>query len=90
MPLQSNPFSYGQRSWRTARGIQDDLGLQQADLLEEFGNKTTASQIMRRQRHLTLPIIRRLATRLNLPVAVLAQDYKLKVIAPAGRMSATG
>jgi HTH-type transcriptional regulator/antitoxin HigA len=55
----------------------DDLGLQQADLLREFGNKTTASLIMGRRRPLTLPIIRRLAARLTLPIAVLAQEYEL-------------
>lgn len=55
----------------------DDLGLQQADLVAEFGNKTTASQMLNRKRVLTLPIIRRLAARLSLPVAVLAQEYEL-------------
>ena len=55
----------------------DDLGLQQADLVEEFGNKTTASLIMNRKRFLTLPIIRRLAARLTLPIVVLTQEYPL-------------
>ena len=55
----------------------DDLGLQQADLLDDFGNKTTASLIMSRKRFLTLPIIRRLASRLTLPISVLAQEYAL-------------
>ncbi len=55
----------------------DEFGLQQSDLLEEFGNKTTASQIMNRKRPLTLPIIRRLATRLRLPIAVLTQEYSV-------------
>jgi HTH-type transcriptional regulator/antitoxin HigA len=53
----------------------DELGLQQSDLMDEFGNKTTASQIMNRKRPLTLPIIRRLSVRLGLPIAVLAQEY---------------
>jgi HTH-type transcriptional regulator / antitoxin HigA len=75
----------------------DDLGLHQTDLLEEFGNKTTASQIMNRKRFLTLPIIRRLAVRLTLPVAVLTQEYLLAPGAEADestdyyeRRSATG
>jgi HTH-type transcriptional regulator / antitoxin HigA len=55
----------------------DDLGLQQTGLLEEFGNKTTASLIMNRKRFLTLPIIRRLAAGLTLPIAVLTQEYSL-------------
>jgi HTH-type transcriptional regulator/antitoxin HigA len=55
----------------------DDLGLQQSDLLEEFGNKSTASLIMNRKRSLTLPIIRRLATKLALPIAVLTQEYSV-------------
>ncbi len=54
-----------------------DLGLQQSDLLCEFSNKTTASQMLSRKRVLTLPVIRRLAARLTLPVAVLAQEYQL-------------
>ena len=48
-----------------------DLGLQQADLLAEFGNKSTASQMLSRSRPLTLPVIRRLSARLSLPIAVL-------------------
>ena len=54
-----------------------ELGLQQADLLAEFGNKTRASQMLSRTRALTLPVIRRLAARLALPVSVLAQEYPL-------------
>lgn len=54
-----------------------DLGLQQSDLLCEFSNKTTASQMLSRKRVLTLPVIRRLAARLTLPVALLAQEYQL-------------
>jgi transcriptional regulator with XRE-family HTH domain len=52
-------------------------GIQQADLLEEFGNKTTASQILNRRRALTLPVIRRLAARLGLSMALLTQEYPL-------------
>ena len=67
----------------------DELGLQQSDMIEEFGNKTTASHIMNRKRPLTLPIIRRLSVRLNLPIAVLAQEYS---VTDAGheRLSAKG
>ena len=74
----------------------DDLDLQQTDLLEEFGNKTTASLIMNRKRLLTLPIIRRLAARLTLPMAVLTQEYSLAPDAEADesskddRLSASG
>ena len=55
----------------------DELGLQQTDLLEEFGNKTTASQVLNRRRALTLPVIRRLAARLGLSMALLTQEYPL-------------
>jgi HTH-type transcriptional regulator / antitoxin HigA len=65
----------------------DDLRLQQTDLLEEFGNKTTASLIMNRKRFLTLPIIRRLAVRLTLPMAVLTQEYMLAPDADANESS---
>jgi HTH-type transcriptional regulator/antitoxin HigA len=72
----------------------DDLGLQQADLLRDFGNKTTASLIMARKRPLTLPIIRRLSARLGLPIAVLTQEYALTPTDESSgnseRMSVTG
>ena len=55
----------------------DELGLRQSNMMEEFGNKTTASQIMNRKRPLTLPIIRLLSSRLGLPIAVLAREYSL-------------
>jgi HTH-type transcriptional regulator/antitoxin HigA len=65
----------------------DDLSLHQSDMLEEFGNKTTASQIMNRKRFLTLPIIRRLAARLGLPIAILTQEYTLAPDVAANRSS---
>ncbi len=70
----------------------DDLGLKQTDMMEEFGNKATASLIMNRKRPLTLPIIRRLAARLTLPIAVLAQEYPLVMDAEVSndRLYATG
>ncbi|MGD0433875.1 MAG: transcriptional regulator [Acetobacteraceae bacterium] len=55
----------------------DDLGLQQIDLLDEFGNKTTASQVLNRKRALTLPVIRRLSARLGLSMALLTKEYSL-------------
>jgi HTH-type transcriptional regulator / antitoxin HigA len=70
----------------------DELGLQQSDLTDAFGNKTSASQIMNRKRPLTLPIIRRLSTRLGLPIAVLAQEYSVTngEVGDRERMSAKG
>jgi HTH-type transcriptional regulator/antitoxin HigA len=65
----------------------NDLGLQQTDLLDAFGNKASASLIMSRKRPLTLPMIRRLAVRLSLPIAVLAQEYAL---APNTEAESTG
>ena len=55
----------------------DELGLRQTDLSEEFGNKTTASQVLNRRRALTLDIIRRLSRRLGLSMALLTQEYPL-------------
>lgn len=55
----------------------DELGLNQVDLLAEFSNKTTASQMLSRNRPLTLPVIRRLAARLGLPLDLLTQEYSL-------------
>ncbi len=74
----------------------DELGLKQSDLVEEFGNKTSASQVMNRVRTLTLPMIRRLSARLSLPIAVLTQEYALAPDAEIAetsdkrRLSATG
>jgi HTH-type transcriptional regulator / antitoxin HigA len=62
----------------------DELRLKQSDMMEEFGNKTSASHIMNRLRPLTLPIIRRLSARLGLPIAVLAQEYSLASDAEVG------
>jgi HTH-type transcriptional regulator / antitoxin HigA len=67
-----------------------DLGLQQTDLLQEFGNKTTASLVMNRKRPLTLEIIRRLAVRLTLPIAVLSQEYALRDGSPPERRTVMG
>lgn len=55
----------------------NELGLNQVDLLAEFSNKTTASQMLSRTRPLTLPVIRRLAARLGLPLDLLTQEYPL-------------
>ena len=65
----------------------DELGLKQSDLMEAFGNKTSASQMINRIRPLTLPIIRRLSARLGLPIAVLAQEYKLAPVAEVNETS---
>jgi HTH-type transcriptional regulator / antitoxin HigA len=67
-----------------------DLGLQQTDLLQEFGNKTTASLVMNRKRPLTLEIIRRLAVRLTLPIAVLSPEYALRDGSPPERRTVMG
>jgi len=67
----------------------DELGLNQVDLLAEFSNKTTASQMLSRTRPLTLPVIRRLAARLGLPLDLLTQEYPLVAGASADEADLT-
>jgi HTH-type transcriptional regulator/antitoxin HigA len=53
----------------------DEPGSRQSDMMEAFGNKTTASRITNRERPLLFRIIRRLSARSGLPIAVPAREY---------------
>jgi HTH-type transcriptional regulator / antitoxin HigA len=53
----------------------EDLGLKISDLLDVFGDRGTASKVLNKQRSLSLSMIRTLADRLSLPLAVLVQPY---------------
>lgn len=50
-----------------------DLGLTVHDLLSAFGDKGTASKVLRRERTLSLNMIRVLSQRLSLPAELLIQ-----------------
>jgi HTH-type transcriptional regulator/antitoxin HigA len=56
----------------------DQEGLTTKDLLPIFKTRARASEVMAKRRRLNLPMIRRLHTRLAIPIECLVQDYKLK------------
>ena len=53
----------------------EQMGMKQKDLEEVFGFKSRVSEILNKKRKLTLEMVRRLNTRLNIPTEVLIQDY---------------
>ena len=53
----------------------EQMGLKQKDLVEMIGFKSRVSEIMNKKRKLTLEMIRKLHTNLNIPTEVLIQDY---------------
>ena len=53
----------------------EQMGLKQKDLVEMIGFKSRVSEIMNKKRKLTLEMIRKLSTCLNIPTDVLIQDY---------------
>jgi HTH-type transcriptional regulator/antitoxin HigA len=55
----------------------EEMHLRQIDLIPEIGGKSRVSEILNRKRRLTVEMIRKLATRLNLSANLLIKDYKL-------------
>jgi HTH-type transcriptional regulator/antitoxin HigA len=55
----------------------EEMNLKQVDLIREIGGKSRVSEILNRKRRLTVEMIRKLATRLNLSSNLLIQDYQL-------------
>lgn len=55
----------------------EEMQLKQIDLVNEIGGKSRVSEILNRKRKLTVEMIRKLTTRLNLSPAVLIGDYQL-------------
>jgi HTH-type transcriptional regulator / antitoxin HigA len=55
----------------------EEMELKQIDLVEEFGGKSRASEILNRKRKLTLEMIRKLNRKLNLSPDLLIADYQL-------------
>ena len=55
----------------------EEMHLKQVDLIPEIGGKSRVSEILNRKRRLTVDMIRKLATRLNLSANILIQDYQL-------------
>lgn len=58
--------------------VMETRGLTRKDLEAFIGPRGRVSDILNRVRPLTLEMIRRLATGLDLPAAVLIQDYPLR------------
>ena len=54
----------------------EQMGLNQSDLAKVVGQKSRASEILNRQRKLTLKMIRQLHENLKIPTEVLIQVYK--------------
>ncbi len=55
----------------------EEMQLKQVDLINEIGGKSRVSEILNRKRKLTVEMIRKLATRLNLSPELLISDYQL-------------
>lgn len=55
----------------------DELGHTQSELAEILGSRSRASEILARQRPLTLDMIQRITTAWKIPADLLVQPYKL-------------
>lgn len=55
----------------------EEMHLKQIDLVNEIGGKSRVSEILNRKRKLTVDMIRKLTTRLNLSAELLINDYQL-------------
>ena len=49
----------------------EQMGLKQADLVAILGTKSRVSEVLSRKRRLSLPMIRRLRAKLDIPADVL-------------------
>jgi len=54
-----------------------ELQLKQVDLVNEIGGKSRVSEVLNRKRKLTVEMIRKLASKLNLSADILISDYQL-------------
>lgn len=57
----------------------DQMNLKSKDLGDIIGYKERASEILNRKRKLTLPMIRKISSKLNIPPAVLVQEYQISI-----------
>ena len=55
----------------------EEMQLKQIDLVNEIGGKSRVSEILNKKRKLTVEMIRKLTTRLNLSPGLLIADYQL-------------
>ena len=54
-----------------------EMQLKQIDLINEIGGKSRVSEILNRKRNLTVGMIRKLTTKLNLSPGLLINDYQI-------------
>ncbi len=52
-----------------------ERGLKPKDVCEEFGGFNRVTEVLQLKRKLTLPMIRKLAVKLNLPFEILVKEY---------------
>ncbi len=57
----------------------EGMELKQVDLIDAFGGRNRASEVLNRKRRLTLEMIRKLSKLLNLSVNSLVGEYELKL-----------
>lgn len=55
----------------------EEMQLKQVDLVDAIGGKSRVSEVLNRKRKLTVEMIRKLTTRLNLSPGLLIHDYQL-------------
>ena len=55
----------------------EEMQLKQIDLVNEIGGKSRVSEILNKKRKLTVEMIRKLTTRLNLSPELLINDYQV-------------
>ena len=56
----------------------EEMRLKQVDLIDAFGGKNRASEVLNRKRRLTLEMMKKLSERLGISLQILVQDYELK------------
>ncbi len=56
----------------------EEMKLKQVDLVNAFGGKNRASEVLNKKRRLTLEMIRKLSKLLNVSVQMLVTEYELK------------
>jgi HTH-type transcriptional regulator/antitoxin HigA len=54
-----------------------ELHLKQVDLIDEIGGKSRVSEVLNRKRKLTVEMIRKLTSKLNLSADLLINDYQI-------------
>jgi HTH-type transcriptional regulator/antitoxin HigA len=55
----------------------EEMQIKQVDLIPEIGGKSRVSEVLNRKRKLTVDMIRKLTTRLDLSPNLLIKDYQL-------------